>query len=65
MTYRCRVCSQPINREAAVLTAAGNFTDGYCAKHAIQTPDASPLLAVPGEGSNLDDQQGDGIPPQD
>lgn len=49
MIYRCRVCNQPICREMAIPTLAGKFTDGYCQKHQLETPDVSsgPLVSTP------------------
>lgn len=41
MTFRCKVCEQPIPREMAVKTAAGHFTNGYCDRHRGETVDAT------------------------
>lgn len=44
MIYRCRVCNQPILRDAAVKTLAGGYNGGYCQRHAPETPDVSSTI---------------------
>ena len=67
MTYKCRVCGQPITREMAVLTKAGGFTDGYCARHAPESADVSSTILTSEEkgGNNGNEVQSGGLPPQD
>lgn len=50
MTYKCKVCSQPIPREAVIKTAAGGYTDGCCQRHVEETADVSSTILPAPEG---------------